>query len=219
MWSILDPSRIDPTHDSRAVTFENPTGARGAGGQSCGGRKGAPSRAVQPNETVVLADLRGPGTLRHIWMTFPPAAPEVMRALWMEVFYDGASAPSISVPCVDFFGLAHGRPAAYFSALTSVQEGRGFNAYLPMPFCDSVRVELTNAAPRPVILYYQIDYTLSRGLPKDAATCTWPFAGRTPRSSAVTSSLPRVSADPVAFWAAMSGFASSIQVCGTVRER
>ncbi len=160
MWSILDPSRIDPTHDSRAVTFENPTGARGAGGQSCGGRKGAPSRAVQPNETVVLADLRGPGTLRHIWMTFPPAAPEVMRALWMEVFYDGASAPSISVPCVDFFGLAHGRPAAYFSALTSVQEGRGFNAYLPMPFCDSVRVELTNAAPRPVILYYQIDYTL-----------------------------------------------------------
>ena len=57
-----------------------------------------------------------------------------MRALWMEVFYDGAAEPSVSVPCLDFFGMPHGRPVRYASALTSAQEGRGFNSYLPMPF-------------------------------------------------------------------------------------
>ena len=88
---FLSPSHIDPSLDSRSVTFENPTGARGAGGQTYDGRKGRPSATIPPGETVVLADLDGPGTLRHLWMTFPPAPPETMRALWMEVFYDGAA--------------------------------------------------------------------------------------------------------------------------------
>jgi hypothetical protein len=160
MWNVFDPSRIDPRLDSRAVTFENPTGARGAGGRAHGGRKGAPSRRIARGETVVLADLDGPGTLRHVWMTFPPAPPEVTRALWMEVLYDGTGQPSVSVPCLDFFGLPHGRPAAYASILTAVHEGRGFNAYFPMPFRHHVRVQFTNSGPRPIDLYYQIDYTL-----------------------------------------------------------
>ncbi len=168
MWSPFDPSCVDPSLDCRAVTFENPTGQRGAGAQAGGGRKGAPSRRLAPSERVVLADLRGPGTLRHIWMTFPPAPPEVMRALCLQVFYDGAQAPSVSVPCLDFFGLPHGRPVSYASALASAQEGRGFNAYLPMPFRDAVRVELTNASLRPMDLYYQIDYTLQPRLPDHA---------------------------------------------------
>lgn len=158
MW--LDPSRIDPSIDSRAVTFENPTGERGAGGSSYGGRKGSPQRRLEPGDTVTLAELEGPGVVRHVWMTFPPAPPEVMRAMWIEVFYDGASEPSISVPCLDFFGLPHGRPVPYASMLTSAQEGRGFNAYVPMPFASAFRMQLTNSAPRPMDLYYQLDYTL-----------------------------------------------------------
>lgn len=159
-----DPSRIDLSLDSRAVTFENPSGARGAGGTAHGGRKGAPMRELAPGEKVVLADLEGPGTIRHVWMTFPPARPEWMRAMVLEVFYDGASEPSISVPCLDFFGLPHGRPAHYVSALTAAQQGRGFNAYLPIPFRRRIRVELTNGAARPMFLYYQLDYTLEREL-------------------------------------------------------
>ncbi|HTO51948.1 MAG TPA: glycoside hydrolase family 172 protein [Myxococcota bacterium] len=156
----LDPSRIDTRLDSRAVSFENPTGARGAGGQTQGGRKGAPSRRVEPGETVQLADLEGPGTIRHVWMTFPPARPERMRALSLEVRYDGESRPSISVPALDFFGLPHGRPAAYSSALMSAQEGRGFNSYLPLPFRRRIQIALTNHSERPTLLYYQLDYTL-----------------------------------------------------------
>jgi hypothetical protein len=158
--SLLDPSLIDTNLDCRAVTFENPSGERGSGGQLHGGRKGAPARLIQPGEKVVLADLNGPGTVRHVWMTFPPARPEIMRAPTLEVFYDGLAEPSISAPCLDFFGLPHGRPVPYDSALASAHEGRGFNAYLPLPFRKGLRVEFTNHAPRPVHLYYQIDYTL-----------------------------------------------------------
>lgn len=168
MLGDLDPSRIDLSLDSRAITFENPTGERGMGGQAHGGRKGSPSRRLQAGERVVLADIEGRGTVRHIWMTFPPAPPETMRAMLIEVFYDGASQPSISVPCLDFFGLPHGRPVAYASALTSVQEGRGFNAYFPMPFRSQLRIELTNGSKRPMEFYYQVDYTLQGELPEDA---------------------------------------------------
>ena len=167
MSSFFDPCRIDLALDSRAVTFENPTGARGAGGQSHGGRKGAPSRRIEPGEKVLHADLEGPGTIRHIWMTFPPVRPERMRALSLEVFYDGAAAPSISVPALDFFGLPHGRPASYTSALLAAQEGRGFNSYLPLPFARRIRIELTNHSPRPTVLYYQLDYTLEPALAPD----------------------------------------------------
>ncbi len=158
MWP--DPSRLDLTLDSRSVSFENPTGERGSGGATHGGRKGAPSRLVRPGERVVLADLDGPGTIRHVWCTVPPAPPEVMRALVLEVFYDDNSEPSISVPLLDFFGAPLGRPVPYASLMTVVAEGRGFNAYFPMPFREHVRVELTNHSPRITILYYQIDYTL-----------------------------------------------------------
>ncbi len=168
MRDIWDPAFIDPSLDSRAVTFENPAGKRGAGGTAHGGRKGAPSRRLSPGERVVLADLAGPGTIGHFWMTIPPAPPEQMRAVSLEVFYNDMTVPSISVPCLDFFGLPHGRPVPYDSALTSVHEGRGFNSYLPMPFADSIRIELVNGSERAVELYYQIDYTLHRGAKPDA---------------------------------------------------
>jgi hypothetical protein len=160
-------STIDTSLDSRAVTFENPTGARGAGGSAAGGRKGAPSRLVAGGERVVLADVDGPGVIRHVWCTVPPAPPQVMRALVLEVFYDGAAEPSISVPLLDFFGCAQGRPVPYASMLASAQEGRGFNAYFPMPFLGHVRVELVNGGRRPAMLYFQIDYTLVPSLPAD----------------------------------------------------
>jgi hypothetical protein len=165
MWA--DPSRIDLGLDSRAATFENPMGARGAGGQAHGGRKGAPSRLVGPGDSVVLADLAGPGTVRHIWCTVPPAPPEVMRALLLEVRYDGRAEPSISVPLLDFFGLPLGRPVEYSSSLASAQEGRGFNAYFPMPFRERLHCAFTNHSARAVMLYYQIDYTLG-SVPDDA---------------------------------------------------
>jgi hypothetical protein len=178
MWP--DPSRIDLSLDARSVTFENPAGARGAGGTSFGGRKGAPSVGLRPGTRVTLADLTGPGTIRHFWCTVPPAPPEVMRALVLEVFYDGNDEPSISVPLPDFFGAALGRPVAYSSLLTVIAEGRGFNAYFPMPFRKHVRIELHNHSTRYVECYYQIDYTLEPSIAEDAGALHATFRRENP---------------------------------------
>lgn len=163
MYDVTDLTRVAPVLDCRAATFENPTGARGAGGTVANGRKGAPYRQLAAGENVTLADLEGPGTVRHIWMTFPPAPPEVMRAMVLEVFYDDLDDPSISVPCVDFFGSPHGRPVPLTTALTAIQEGRGFNSFIPMAFGRRIRIEFTNASDRPIHLYYQVDFTLGDG--------------------------------------------------------
>jgi hypothetical protein len=165
----LDPTYINPCLDSRSVNFENPTGARGAGGKAHNGRKGRPLYIVSPAEKVVLANIVGPGTVRHIWTMLVGLPPKVARALRLEVFYDGLSEPSISVPILDFFASPHGRVAEFYSALISIHEGRGFNSHIPMPFGRSIRVEFTNESTRHVGLFYQIDYTLEPSRPAAAS--------------------------------------------------
>jgi hypothetical protein len=51
-----DITRVDLGMESHAITFENPTGARG---KSHSGRKGAPNRFLHPGETVTLAEIEG----------------------------------------------------------------------------------------------------------------------------------------------------------------
>ena len=157
---IADPSYIDTTLDSRSISFENPSGARGSGGTTGGGRKGAAAQILAPGDTVILAEIAGPGTIRHIWMTIAPAPPEELRAVVIEVYYDDLTEPSLSTPLLDFFGCPHGRLVDYFSVLHAIQEGRGLNSYIPMPFNDRIGVSIRNASPSPVRLFQQIDYTL-----------------------------------------------------------
>lgn len=158
--AVWDPTLIDVRLDSRSISPENPTGARGGGGKARRGRKGRPGRILEPGEKVVLADIKGSGTIRHIWMALGVLPPELARALRFEVFYDELAEPSISTPVLDFFGLPHGRVVEYYSAMISAHEGRGLNSHIPMPFERSIRVEFTNESRRHIMLVYQFDYTL-----------------------------------------------------------
>ncbi len=159
--SVGDPAIIDTALDSRSISFENLTGARGAGGTAHGGRKGAPNRITKPGDEITLADIQGPGRIGHFWITVPPLPPQEMRRLILEVTYDGREAPSISVPLVDFFGCPHGRPVPLNTAYTTIQEGRGYNSWLPMPFRDNIRITFRNQSNRTFPLYYQVDYNLA----------------------------------------------------------
>ena len=159
MWHADDLAHIDLDQKIHTLSFENPAGTAGTAGRSHGGRKGAPFRMIEPGERVPLGDVEGPGTVRHVWMTFPPMPPEAMRAVGLEISWDDAPGPSVAVPCLDFFGLPHGRPSVLTSALLAAQEGRGFNCWIPMPFRRRARFELVNASGRRFPLYYQIAFT------------------------------------------------------------
>ncbi|HIJ73124.1 MAG TPA: DUF2961 domain-containing protein, partial [Candidatus Hydrogenedentes bacterium] len=58
----------------------------------------------KPGETRVLADIKGPGRITHIWMT----QPKHYRECLLKFTWDNASKPSVLVPLGDFFGLGHG---------------------------------------------------------------------------------------------------------------
>ena len=162
----FDPADLLPGHASRAFTFENPTGARGAGGTAHNGRKGAPNRILRPGERVVLADVEGPGRVTHIWMTVAAVRsmgspqPVFLRAQQLEAFYDDLEAPSISAPALDFFGVVHGVPASYASLMTAANEGMGLESRIPMPFDGRLRIEYQNASDEHAMLYYQVDVLL-----------------------------------------------------------
>jgi hypothetical protein len=148
--------------ETRWASGENPTGARGAGGQANGGRKGSPTVAIPAGESRVLAQETGTsGTVRRIWMTFPDRSPQMLRGLRIDMYWDGASTPAVSAPVGDFFGIGLGRTATFESALFSNPEGRSFNALVPMPFRTGMRIVLVNESGRNLDeLFYDVDYTV-----------------------------------------------------------
>jgi len=165
-----EPYRLDVGLVSRSITAENPEGKKGLGGRAASplgeGRKGSPTIPVPPGDTAELAEIEGPGTIRHIWMTvFGP--PALYRALVLRAYWDGQEHPSIEAPLGDFMGFGHGRVASFQSAVHSLGEKAGMNFWLPMPFVEEARMTLTNDGDTGVHLFYQIDYTLNDAHPGD----------------------------------------------------
>ncbi len=167
---IHQPYQLDNGLVSRSISFENPTGAKGAGGKAASqlgvGRKGAPARTIKPGEAVTLCDIQGEGTIRHIWITMHHD-PETLRACVLRAYWDGQEHPSIECPVGDFMGMAHGKVMAYQSAVHSVGQNAGMNIWLPMPFRKGVRMTFTHEGSKATPLFYQIDYTLGDKHPKD----------------------------------------------------
>ncbi len=160
---IRQPYLLDTGLISRSISFENPTGRPGEGGQTSSrlgrGRKGLPSRGIAPGETVQLCDIEGPGTIRHFWLTTGDQ-PVNLRSLVIRAAWDGQAHPSIACPVGDFFGFAHGKAMPYQSAVHSVSTEAGMNLWLPMPFVKRVKCTLTNEGREKATVYYQITYTL-----------------------------------------------------------
>jgi hypothetical protein len=154
---------------SRAITWENRTGAVGAGGKTRAGRKGSPCiPKVENGETVTLMDIDGCGVIRHIWITIPDRSPEALRNMILRMYWDGCEVPSVETPLGDFFGMAHGRTAEMTTAYTTMTLARGFNCYFPMPFATHARITVTNDLPEGREMrafFFQIDYELRERLP------------------------------------------------------
>ena len=151
---------------SRSISFENPTGAKGEGGGASSplgvGRKGDPAREIPAGETVTLAEIAGNGTIRHIWMTTFPN-PKALRGLVLRIWWDDQDQPSIETPLGDFMGFAHGATPEFQSFAHSVGKAMSMNFWLPMPFQRGARITLCNETPKPIVIFYQIDYTVDDG--------------------------------------------------------
>lgn len=125
------------------------------------------NRRIEPGATLVLADLAGPGTINHIWLTFPDPAPGWLGRdgnpnhgeLVLRMTWDGAAEPAVESPVGDFFAAGFGRRAEVMSATVQVEGGDAYNCYWPMPFYRSARIELENQSSKSLnSFYYHVDY-------------------------------------------------------------
>lgn len=157
------------TAKSRAITYENQKGEPGQGGKAREGRKGAPCYPdFDAGTKFVMMDIDGPGIIKHIWITIPPYNVDHMRNVIVRMWWDHEENPSVEAPFLDFFGQAHGFQRPLYSALVTATEGRGFNCYIPMPFSEHAKIEFENQSDSKVgALFYQIDYDLVDGLPRN----------------------------------------------------
>jgi hypothetical protein len=162
---------LPPAVEARWINPENIAGAKGGGGKTAGGRKGAPCYgAIKAGAQLVLADYRdSSGILRHLWTTINDRSPKMVRGLRIDFYWDGSERPAISAPWGDFFGLGLGAMTPFESAAFNCPEGRNFNCFLPMPFRSGFRITVTNETDADLAMFwFQADFTVNDALPANA---------------------------------------------------
>lgn len=123
-----------------------------------------------PGQTLVLADLDGPGIITHIWNTSASLYPFSSQALVLRIFWDNSEKPSVEVPLGDFFGVGCGAKKDFQSLPVSVSSfGRSGTCFWKMPFRKHAKITLTNELSDygPVYFYYYVDWEKVESLPKD----------------------------------------------------
>lgn len=118
---------------------------------------------IKPGDTVTIAEIDGPGVIRHIWFTINAADPRCGRSLVLRMYWDKQEEPAVESPLGDFFAVGHGLRRCVNSLPVSVtSDGRAYNCYWPMPFAQHARITLTNEAKdkdyRLRSLYFYVDY-------------------------------------------------------------
>jgi hypothetical protein len=159
---------------TRSISPENFSGEKGKGGMATEGTgaraardlgqgwKISPSIAIEPGETFELANITGSGAIQQMWMT--PTGH--WRFSILRIYWDDQEQPAVECPLGDFFACGWNKYAQLSSLAVCVNPGSAFNCYWEMPFRKRCRITLTNLADESMVLYYQINYTLT-DVPED----------------------------------------------------
>jgi hypothetical protein len=135
---------------TRSISPENFTGEKGKGGMATTGTgqnaardlgkgwKISPSVIIKAHTTFTVAEITGPGSIQHIWMT--PTGN--WRYSILRFYWDDETTPSVEVPVGDFFCQGWGQFAQLSSLAVCANPGSGFNCYWPMPFRKKCRITM-----------------------------------------------------------------------------
>jgi hypothetical protein len=152
---------------SRSINAENPNGEAGGAAWTASplgaGRKGRAFLPLPAGGTLVLADVDGPGVIRHIWITVADrtaAGPFVLRDLVLRMFWDEEAEPSVEVPLGDFFCNGFASRALVSSEPIVVAPTGGMNSYFPLPFRQHARIEIQSEHGGDLEhVFFQVDLT------------------------------------------------------------
>jgi hypothetical protein len=131
---------------------------------------------VDPGQTHVLMDEKGPGVITHIWLTFLGPEPQAWapkgsadhQEMLLRMYWDDNPRPAVEAPVGDFFANCFGKRSEVTSLPVIVEDADSYNCYWHMPFRKSARIEIENQSDKPIgLLYYNIDWIKKDRLPDD----------------------------------------------------
>ncbi len=112
-----------------------------------------------PGQTLVLADIKGGGTIKRLFIKVYSDDPTHLRSMVLRFLWDDSDYPAVHCPLGDFFALGHARYYDVNSAPIVTGNKRGLTCYFPMPFRKRALMLLNNEGTGLVNrIYYQIDY-------------------------------------------------------------
>jgi hypothetical protein len=120
---------------------------------------------LRPGERRILADLEGPAVIARLWLTFEwedrfHYAESMLRnrCVTLEVTWDNATTPAISVPAGDFFCHPLCYDIPFENAWFADPVGRSSLCFIPMPFRTRATVAVVNDFERPVSIFHDIRF-------------------------------------------------------------
>jgi hypothetical protein len=122
---------------------------------------------VAPGQKKILLDVKGPGVITHIWMTFLGPGPHPWakngsanhQEMLLRMYWDGNERPAVEVPVGDFFANSFGKRSEVISLPVAVEDADSYNCFWHMPFRRCARIEVINQSEKPIsLLYYNIDW-------------------------------------------------------------
>lgn len=133
------------------------------------------NKNLDPGQTRVLMDAKGPGAITHIWMTFlgpepqgwAPKGSSNHQEMLLRMYWDGRKEPAVEAPVGDFFANSFGKRSEVISLPVIVEDADSYNCFWNMPFRKSARIEIVNQSEKPIsLLYYNIDW-IKKDVTKD----------------------------------------------------
>jgi hypothetical protein len=119
---------------------------------------------LDAHKTITVADLKGPGIIRHIHFTrHNPVAVQSLkelaaRGVVLEIWFDDAKEPAVQCPLADFFGDGCNGGSMDFSSTLIECAPLSYNCYIPMPFKSRARVLLRNDTDQNLSDYSYVEW-------------------------------------------------------------
>lgn len=160
---------------SRSLSAENFRGEKGKGGMAteetalhkgsarCArelgqGWKMSPCLPIPAGQTVAVMDNKGPGVIRHIWMTLDS---KFYRNVILRMYWEGEESPSVECPIGDFFCCSWNQRQKILAHPINVNPSGALNCFFPMPFRKHAKITVTNDSTTDLPhFFYTINYTL-----------------------------------------------------------
>lgn len=115
-------------------------------------------KSLNARTAIVVADLKGPGIIRHIHTTRHSPEQLFTRGIVLEIWFDNAEEPAVQCPLGDFFGDGCNGKSDDFSSLMVECAPWSYNCYFPMPFRTSARVILRNDTDSSAMNYSYVEW-------------------------------------------------------------